>query len=55
MAAGKVAGATVSATEIDKYLDMGVRCLRVPQWRSWIAAGARAYVGQVHEHAAAGR
>lgn len=45
VAAGRVAGATVqSDEEMDKYLAMGVTCVKVPQWRSWIAQGARAYM-----------
>ncbi len=49
--AGKIAGATVSEREMDKYLPMGVRWLKVPQWRSWISAGASAFVKKVQAQA----
>jgi 4-hydroxy-2-oxoheptanedioate aldolase len=45
--AGRVAGATVSAKELEKYVGMGVRCLKVPQWRGWVEAGAKAFAEQV--------
>ena len=44
VAAGRVAGAAVTPNELDKYLGMGVRFVKVPQWRSWVASGAQAYM-----------
>jgi len=44
---GRVAG-TLAVTEeaAERAIDMGVRALSVP-WTSWIAAGARSYLGAV--------
>jgi 2-keto-3-deoxy-L-rhamnonate aldolase RhmA len=45
--AGRVAG-TLAVTEeaAERAIDMGVRALSVP-WTTWIAAGARSYLGAV--------
>jgi 4-hydroxy-2-oxoheptanedioate aldolase len=47
VAAGRTAG-TLAVTEeaAERAIDMGVRALSVP-WTSWIAAGARSYLGAV--------
>jgi len=29
------------------YHNVGVRCLKVPQWRGWVEAGAKAFIEQV--------
>lgn len=44
VAAGKVAAASVPEKDLDKYLKMGVKFAKVPQWRGWIQAGATAYM-----------
>src|SRR5258708_11611912 len=43
VAAGRVAGAAVAAPDLPKYLAMGVTFIKVPAWRGWITAGARAF------------
>ena len=45
--AGRTAGAVVSEKDLEKYLRMGVRCVKVPGWQSYIAAGARSFVKRV--------
>jgi 2-keto-3-deoxy-L-rhamnonate aldolase RhmA len=46
--AGKVAGGTVTERDLGTYLPMGIRCVKVPQWRNWIAAGATSFAERVH-------
>jgi 4-hydroxy-2-oxoheptanedioate aldolase len=43
VAAGRVAGAGGGPADLDKYLEMGVTFLKVPDWRAWITAGANDY------------
>ncbi len=45
--AGRVAGAAVQESELEKYLTMGVRCINVPAWRTYIQRGAREFVRKV--------
>jgi 2-keto-3-deoxy-L-rhamnonate aldolase RhmA len=45
--AGKVAGAVISEKDLDKYLSMGVRCLKTPTWQTFIAGAARSFVDSV--------
>jgi 4-hydroxy-2-oxoheptanedioate aldolase len=47
VAAGRVAGTAVTEKNLDKYLAMGVTCIKVPQWRDWIRDGAQAYAAAV--------
>jgi 4-hydroxy-2-oxoheptanedioate aldolase len=44
VAAGRVAAAVVAERDLAKYLAMGVRCLKAPNWQALAAAGARVYV-----------
>ncbi len=46
--AGKVAGGVVKEAELDKYLAMGMRCLKVPLWQNLYAAAARSYADKVN-------
>ncbi|MBJ7599467.1 MAG: aldolase [Candidatus Nephthysia bennettiae] len=43
VAAGRVAGAVVGEEELEKYLALGVRCIKTPTWQSYISAGARLF------------
>jgi 4-hydroxy-2-oxoheptanedioate aldolase len=43
VAAGKVAGAVVKEADLEKYLAMGVRCVKIPTWQSLVAGGARSF------------
>ena len=45
--AGKVAAAVVGERDLDKYLSLGVRCVKVPGWETFIASGARSFVDRV--------
>jgi 4-hydroxy-2-oxoheptanedioate aldolase len=45
--AGKVAGAVIAEKDLDKYLSMGVRCLKAPTWQTFIAGGVRSFVDRV--------
>jgi 4-hydroxy-2-oxoheptanedioate aldolase len=47
VAAGKVAGAVVKETELQKYLSMGVRCVKVPGWQAQFASAARSFAKKV--------
>jgi 2-keto-3-deoxy-L-rhamnonate aldolase RhmA len=40
---GKVAGAVVKETELEKYLSLGVRCVKVPGWQALFASSARSF------------
>ncbi len=50
---GRVAATAAAPHDIERHLAMGVRCIKTPQWRSWLAAGARAYTGALRSAAAA--
>ncbi len=56
--AGKIAGATIGAQEIEKYLAMGVKLVKAPAWRSYVASGMAAFVqklgGSADQAAASG-
>jgi len=45
--AGKVAGAVVKETELQKYLSMGVSCVKVPGWQALFASAARSFAKKV--------
>ena len=45
--AGKTAGGVVSERDLEKYLRMGVRCVKVPGWQSYVASGARSFAKRV--------
>jgi S-methylmethionine-dependent homocysteine/selenocysteine methylase len=42
-----VAGAVIAEKDLEKYLRMGVRCLKTPTWQTYIASGARSFVSRV--------
>lgn len=46
--AGRIAAGVVKEAELDKYLEMGIRCLKVPLWQNLYAAGARSYAEKVN-------
>jgi 4-hydroxy-2-oxoheptanedioate aldolase len=46
-AAGRVVAAAVGENDLERYLSMGVSCIKAPQWRGWIEQGARSYVGKI--------
>jgi 4-hydroxy-2-oxoheptanedioate aldolase len=48
VSAGRVAAGVVKDAELDKYLAMGMRCLKLPLWQSLYAAGARTYIEKVN-------
>ncbi len=43
VAAGRCAGAVVKEPDLDKYLAMGVRCVKAPAWQSLFGSGARVF------------
>ena len=45
--AGRVAGGVVKEGELDKYLGLGVRCLKLPLWQNLYATGARGYIDKI--------
>ena len=45
--AGKVAAAVVGEKDLEKYLALGVRCLKVPRWQALIEKGLRAFAEAV--------
>jgi 4-hydroxy-2-oxoheptanedioate aldolase len=45
--AGGVAGAVIGEEDLNKYVSMGVRCLKTPTWQTYIASGARSFVSRV--------
>ena len=45
--AGRVAAAAVGERDLEKYLTLGVRCLKVPRWQALMATGLRAFVDRV--------
>ena len=47
VAAGKVAAAVVADSDLEKYLAMGVRCLKVPRWQALVEQGLRGFVQRV--------
>jgi 4-hydroxy-2-oxoheptanedioate aldolase len=47
--AGKVAAAVVSEQDLEKYLTMGVRCVKLPMWQTYFASGARGFVRKAKE------
>ncbi|MFN8521801.1 MAG: aldolase/citrate lyase family protein [Chloroflexota bacterium] len=51
VARGRVAGALVNDSNIERTLDQGVRFVGT-SWSGWLAAGARAFVGRVQAHGA---
>ncbi|MCP5150433.1 MAG: 4-hydroxy-2-oxo-heptane-1,7-dioate aldolase [Ectothiorhodospiraceae bacterium] len=46
VAAGQVAGTLVHDGNVERFLDMGVRCVGVP-WPAWVARGARGFLERV--------
>jgi 4-hydroxy-2-oxoheptanedioate aldolase len=48
--AGKVAACVVGENDLEKYLAMGVRCIKVPTWQSYFASGARAFVEKAESY-----
>jgi 2-keto-3-deoxy-L-rhamnonate aldolase RhmA len=47
VAAGRVAGAVVKEGELDKYLGLGVRSIKLPLWQNLFAGGARSFVEKI--------
>jgi 4-hydroxy-2-oxoheptanedioate aldolase len=45
--AGRVAGTLVNDSNVDRFLDMGVRCAGVP-WMNWVASGAAPFLNKVN-------
>jgi 4-hydroxy-2-oxoheptanedioate aldolase len=48
-AAGKAAAAVIPEKDLARYLQLGVRCLKLPTWQSFVAAGARRYLKSVED------
>lgn len=44
---GRVAGTLVNDSNVDRFLDMGVRCVGVP-WMNWVASGAAPFLQKVN-------
>ncbi|MEA2681957.1 MAG: 4-hydroxy-2-oxoheptanedioate aldolase [Chloroflexota bacterium] len=47
VAAGRVAAAAVGEQELDKYIAMGVRCIKAPRWQALVAQGSLAFADRV--------
>ena len=45
--AGRTAGTLVDDDSLQRFVDMGVRCVVVP-WLNWIAAGAKGFLARAH-------
>lgn len=44
---GRVAAAVVGEADLDRYLALGVRCVKAPLWQALAAQGARSFVSRV--------
>lgn len=51
---GKVAGTLVNDSNVERFLDKGVRCVGV-SWMSWVSSGASAFLGRVSSRQAEGK
>jgi len=47
--ASRVAAAVVADADLEKYLKMGVRCLKVPGWQALLTNGYRTFVDRLGE------
>ena len=46
-AAGRVAGAVVKEKDLEKYVSLGVRCIKLPLWQQLYAGAARSFVEKI--------
>lgn len=47
VAAGRVAAAVVKEPDLDKYLGLGVRSIKLPLWQHLYAGGARSFIEKI--------
>lgn len=47
VAGGAVAGTLVNDDNLDKFLEMGVRCVGVP-WQNWVKQSSEAFLERIH-------
>ncbi len=47
---GRIAGTLADDTNVEQFLDMGVKCLGVP-WPTWVARGAESFLERVSRRA----